>query len=675
MAEYLNETTVDIPVRQFFLKGFPCFASLTPAQSEQLAGLMREIRYNPGEKIVEENELVDSVYIVVKGEAEVDREARHRKKTVQIPVASLRAGESIGLNDTGFYSATGKRTATVTAVSYMTLLRLDIKDLYTFLKRNNLEISMYAASEQMLRMRFIKQSLPFSKLSHERLQWLANHVEETSFKAGDVIFRQGDKGDKCYLIRSGKIRISSTDHDGNEHELAILKPPVLFGEATLITHTPRNATATVVEDCDLLELSHSHLSELIESEGNVANMFMTLMVDRSRPAHNPHVSAHHRTTADGQEVTILKNPDNGSYFNLSAEGDFVWQQMDGEQTMQEITLALAEQFKVFAPDVVAGLISRLTKAGFVTNVEIQDDSRKASTSLLGKAVALIKKAMNIRYIFTGADKWVTNIYQKYIRYLFTIKGQIAIALFAALGFVSFVLLTPDVLLFFSVKHASMLLVLALIPLMIVEVLLHELGHAFAVKAFGRDVHYIGVGWYMTAPVAFTDTSDMWLSPRRPRMLVNIAGVYMDFIIAGAASLLMFAIPNPYVQGLLWMFALYTYTKGVQNMSPLQDMDGYYILEDWVEKNRLRKAAVIWLVKVFPKSWRKSQREYRPEVMYWVASVLYLILVSVITMIFVAFMAEIMGTKPHPLLSLLIPVIVVVAVCFGILSDIRNEAEE
>jgi len=676
MAEYREQSTVETSERQKLITEFPCFSSLTEDQSEQLAQLMHEMHVVAQEAIVKESDLVDSIYIIVSGEAEVTREARRGKKTIIAPISILLAGEGIGLNDTGFYSTTGKRTATVTAVTDMVLLRLDIKDLYAFLKLNNLEMSMYAASEQMLRMRFIKQSLPFSKLSHERLQWLASRVEEMNIPAGTIIFKQGEQGDKCYLIRSGKVEISSNDETATEHELAILKAPVLFGEATMITHSPRNATAKAIEDCELLVLKHSYLSELIESEDNVAKMFMTLMVDRSRPGQNPHVTLHQRQTADNQDVTILKNPDNGKYFKLSAEGAFIWNHLDGTHTMQEITLELADKFKVFAPDMVAGLISKLTKAGFIINVEIEGVNKAPAKSLVGKITEVARKFLDIRYAFGDSDPWLTRIYNKYISYLFTKPGQIILMFVIALGFVCFVLTTQNVLLFFSFQHASLLLVLTLTPLSLFEVMFHELGHAFAVKAFGREVHYIGVGWFWTAPVAFTDTSDMWLATRKPRMLVNLAGVYVDTLSAGIASLLMFVIPNPYIQGMLWLFALYTYVGAFKMLSPLQELDGYYVLMDWVEKNRLRQSAVIWLVKVFPKSIRHPElfRQHRPEVIYWLSCLVYLILVSILTVMVVGFIAQIMGTKAHPLISLCLPLIVVIISSLGVISDIRKAEE-
>jgi CRP-like cAMP-binding protein len=527
------------------------------------------------------------------------------------------------------------------------------------------------------RMGFIKQSLPFANISDEKLQWLADRVQEISIPAGTVIFKQHDQGDRSYLIRKGRVQIIFQDENGQEQQLAMLKPPVLFGEATLITHTPRNATALAVEDCDLLELKHEYLSELLESEDNVAATFMTLMVDRSRPLQNPLVTAHQRTAADGQELTILKNVETNSYFKLSNEGHYIWQQLDGKHTLQEITLKLAQEFDIFAPDVVVSLISKLTRAGFVLQVEMSDIVL-GKQALWVRAMVKLQRLLDKRIAFGDADAWVSRVYANYIHYLFTRPMQWCLVLLALVGFIALVSKTNYILNFFAHEHASMLLVLLLIPLSALELLFHELGHAFAVKACGREVHYIGIGWTYSGPVAFTDTSDMWLAARKARMWVNIAGIYVDVVIAGLAGLLFFCIPNPYVQSMLWLFALYTYIGAFRMLSPLQEMDGYYLLMDWLEKDRLRHSAVIWLVKKFPSCIRKPSlfKENKAEVTYWLACVIYLILVSVLTLVIQKFVFIILGIHAtNPYLSLILPLLVVLFSSMGIMADIKSQAED
>ncbi|TAK72322.1 MAG: hypothetical protein EPO11_10215 [Gammaproteobacteria bacterium] len=208
-------------------------------------------------------------------------------------------------------------------------------------------------------------------------------------------------------------------------------------------------------------------------------------------------------------------------------------------------------------------------------------------------------------------------------------------------------------------------------------MLHELGHAFAVKAVGREVHYIGVGWYWLMPIAFTDTSDMWLADRKQRMLVNLAGVYVDLFIAGLSACLMYVIPNLYIQSMLWLFTLYTYMGAFRMLSPLQELDGYYLLMDWVEKPRLRQAAVMWLVKKFPQSIRQPHlfRQNKPEVIYWVACIVFLILISVFTYVLQAFVLNVLEVETPRYVSFILPFLVVLFSCLSIVADIRNQADD
>lgn len=679
MSDDLEEMEISLPEREALIKGLPCFSMLDPEQTRLLASYMDEKHFTEGDTIVSENDLIECVYIIVKGDAVVSQQQLiKKKKIVQTILGTLHAGESIGLNDTGFFSATGKRTATVTAATDMILLSLSLNKLLAFFKEHpDVQNAMQALTNQLLRVSLIKQSLPFHRLSHERLMWLANQVEEITFSEGEIIFNEGDVGDYCYLIRRGKVEIVTKDEQGENHQLAVLFPPTLFGEATLITRAPRNATAIALENTEILALKQAFLSELIETEKNVASMFMTLMVDRSRPAQNPGVTLHPREAADGQDIFILKNPDNGNYFKLSAQGFFIWEQLNGQQTMQEITLSLADEFDVFAPDVVAGLISKLAKAGFVEQVEIDKGAVNPDQPAWVKMMLKARKILESRVAIGDADRWLTKAYDKGIYLFFSRLGEIALGVFALLGILAFGFATNHIVEVFKTIHDAWLLILLLIPAMIVQTMLHEFGHAFATKAFGYEVHYMGVGWYWLGPIAFTDTSDMWLSTRGPRTVVNLAGICMDLILAAFCAILIFVVTNLYVQGFLWIFALFTYISAFRMLSPLQELDGYYLLMDLLERPHLRQNAVMWLVKVFPKSFRQPSlfKAYKPEIFYWLACILFLILVSLLTLFIQSFVFKILNIhSSNPLISLALPFLVVLISSLTIIADIRNQAE-
>ncbi len=680
----LTEETISLSQRKILLAGLPCFNSFTAKQTEALVLQMTEVRYTQGDIIVTQDTVVDSIFIIATGMAEVSRDIikikkiTKKKKIIKIPVATLQKGEAIGLNDTGFYSKTGMRTANIIALSDMLLLHLNLKSLQDFFKiYPNLQVDMMNATEQMLRMQLIKQSLPFSYLSHERLKWLAKKIEEISVKKNKIIFKEGDIGDRSYLIRKGEVEILTQTADGT-HQLAILKSPTLFGEATLITHMTRNATAKAQSDCQLLELKHIYLTELLETDDNIAAMFMTLMIDRSRPIQNSSITHHHRVTADGQKTVILKNRLTGQYFKLSTEGWFIWQQLDGQKTMQEITMHLADQFNLFAPNIVAALLYKLAKNGFIENVEVTQQSKDEKQSFWVKCMMKAKRILEAKIAIGDTETWLTPFYNKFAYLFFTRLGKIIFFLLVFLGLIAFGFATPKVLHSFKSTHDTLLMIILIFPFMLLSVVLHELGHALATKSYGFEVHYMGVGWYWLGPVAFTDTSDMWLGARGPRIFVNLAGIFTDFLTAGISALLIFVISNTYIQCFLWLFALYTYISAFRMLSPLQDLDGYYVLMDLFEKPHLRRSAVMWLIQDLPKSFKNPSLFLKDKsaLWYWIACIIFILIASTITLLVQNFIFKIIGLhSPNPFVSLALPLFVMIIFCLGIFAEIRQQKEE
>lgn len=89
----------------------------------------------------------------------------------------------------------------------------------------------------------------FAPLSPAAVEHLAVKLEERKVEAGDLIFRQGDSGDRFYIIESGRVRVVS---DGEE--LNDLWPGEAFGEIALLRDVPRTATVEAREDTALLAL-------------------------------------------------------------------------------------------------------------------------------------------------------------------------------------------------------------------------------------------------------------------------------------------------------------------------------------------------------------------------------------------------------------------------------------
>jgi putative peptide zinc metalloprotease protein len=441
-----------------------------------------------------------------------------------------------------------------------------------------------------------------------------------------------------------------------------------------VSQQPRNATARALEDSQLLVLSFEYLSELWEKEQKVADMFMTLMVDRSRPRRNPEVSEYPRTTPEGQTLVILKNPASASYFKLSQEGWFIWQQMTGKQTLLEITMALSNQYQVFAPNMVAALISKLAASGFVSNVSLSK-LREEKQSTLERWGSRLQRILDFRILFKKADIWLTWFYNKGGKFLFTRLGQLFLATLSLSGVLVFFGTENHVVHLLKTLHASWLILVLMLPLMMLTAVLHELGHALGTKAYGRQVHCMGLGWNWTRPIAFTDTTDMWLDTREHRIAVNLAGLYANILVAGLCSLLVLVVPSLYLQAFLWLFALMTYIKGFAMLNPAMDMDGYFIMMDYFERPRLRQDATAWLIKTFPSVLKRPSRflKYVPEVGYWLACLVFLVLTAIITLYVQGFVLKLLGMRPpNVFMALLIPALTVALSSVALISDIRKQ---
>lgn len=123
---------IDLKFKKALIKKQPCFARLADKEISVLASLLVEKEVVPGEIIVKQGDPIDSVYLIVSGEGDVRCmiDTDHPEETQS--VATLGPEQAIGLNERGFYSISGFRTATVVAMTDMVLLQLSVAAFHGF---------------------------------------------------------------------------------------------------------------------------------------------------------------------------------------------------------------------------------------------------------------------------------------------------------------------------------------------------------------------------------------------------------------------------------------------------------------------------------------------------------------------------------------------------------------
>ncbi|MCK4226493.1 Crp/Fnr family transcriptional regulator [candidate division WOR-3 bacterium] len=103
---------------------------------------------------------------------------------------------------------------------------------------------------------------------------------ERTLNAGEVLFREGDKGDRMYLIKSGKIRIVK-EMDEMEKTLAVLNEGAFFGEMSVLDNRPRSASAIAETDTELIIVDRDALLRKVNENPFIKYIIGTL-TDRLR---------------------------------------------------------------------------------------------------------------------------------------------------------------------------------------------------------------------------------------------------------------------------------------------------------------------------------------------------------------------------------------------------------
>jgi CRP/FNR family cyclic AMP-dependent transcriptional regulator len=105
----------------------------------------------------------------------------------------------------------------------------------------------------------------FAGLNEDTLEALSNRSHETVVKAGALVVREGDSGNRFYLIGSGSVRVVKNFNTPDAVELAKLTKGDFFGEMCILETLPRVATVEALEPTTLFSLSSLAFYHLYET--------------------------------------------------------------------------------------------------------------------------------------------------------------------------------------------------------------------------------------------------------------------------------------------------------------------------------------------------------------------------------------------------------------------------
>ena len=105
-----------------------------------------------------------------------------------------------------------------------------------------------------------------------------------TFPTGTVLFREGDPGEEMYVIQTGRVQLTRRVR-GREAHLATLPPGEFFGEMSIVNNRPRSATATVMEDAQLLVIDARTFEAMVRGNAEIALRFIKKLAARLAQAN------------------------------------------------------------------------------------------------------------------------------------------------------------------------------------------------------------------------------------------------------------------------------------------------------------------------------------------------------------------------------------------------------
>jgi putative peptide zinc metalloprotease protein len=377
-------------------------------------------------------------------------------------------------------------------------------------------------------------------------------------------------------------------------------------------------------------------------------------------ATRPRLKAHakiHPQRFRGETWYVLQDPQSGRFHRLSAAANLVVCLMDGRRSVQTIWDAVGTRLGPAQPtqDEIIQLLSRLHAADLLAGdvpADLSELVRRGNRIARGELIGRLRNPIAVRLPLFDPDRFLASTL------------PLAGPFFSPAGFLLWLAAVATGLVL-AALHADILAAdiadRALLPSNIVLMLLvypvlkgfHELGHGWATKRGGGEVHELGIMLLVLVPVPYVDASDAAGFPSKwQRAVVGGAGMMVELLLASLAMILWVLIEPGLVRAIAFNVMLVAGVSTVLfNGNPLLRFDGYYILADLIEIPNLGPRANQYLG-YFTKRWLLGIKDARSPVsangerawfiIYGISSFFYRLALTLLISLYLAGKAFLLG---------------------------------
>ncbi len=152
----------------------------------------------------------------------------------------------------------------------------------------------------------LRQVELFQGLDEDALRLIANQMAEQPFADGEIVFREGDPGDRLFVLLSGTMHVY-VERDGKVISYSRLQVGEFFGEMALIDAMPRSATVRAEAPSVCLTLSRQGLLDLLQQHPLIALRMMTSLLPRLRRTNVQLQDYASRLASAGESPDVVMN--------------------------------------------------------------------------------------------------------------------------------------------------------------------------------------------------------------------------------------------------------------------------------------------------------------------------------------------------------------------------------
>jgi putative peptide zinc metalloprotease protein len=341
---------------------------------------------------------------------------------------------------------------------------------------------------------------------------------------------------------------------------------------------------------------------------------------------------------------ILKNRKTERFLILSAPERFLWEQMDGRTSLQEMATAYVLKYGQFNFNIIPDLVRKLQKAQLLT---LEPASRLRRVLARNRQQRVLRAAELTLFALERiniSSRRVQPFFGRLYRWggflLFTPVAAVVCVLLGILGLAAGVRLWQSAEGIASGFGGHALLALISVKLLLLATLaFHQLVHGLALVHYGRRVREFGFTFlHGILPTFYVDVTDIFMASRRARVVTAVSGTVVHLVLGSLWFLVAvyaepgffraFAAASGIIQLQTFVIALYPFC--------FIEMDGYHVLVDALGVPTLKSDALSYVAGLLrgaaPVRWSREAALYLGYVTLSTLSVLGFVAFNVILIV-------------------------------------------